>query len=69
MIRENIPGPGNYTLKVDKSLPSFKFGSEKRGNLIKNDIPGPGQYKIPCTIADVPSYQRSGGFTGGYKFI
>ncbi len=69
-IREGFPGPGNYSLKGDSSLPSFKFGSEKRGAIAKNDTPGPGQYRIPCTIADVAAYSKSGnGFSPYYKFV
>jgi hypothetical protein len=57
-------------LKSEKSVPSFRFGSEKREWISKNEIPGPGQYKIPCAIVDVVGYQRStGGFDSTYRFV
>ncbi len=68
-IREGFPGPGNYTLKTDRTTPCFRFGSEKRGVERKNETPGPGQYKIPSSMVDVPQYSRTGGFDASYKFI
>ena len=68
-IRENLPGPGNYSLKTERSTPSFRFGTGKRVEERKNDTPGPGQYRIPNTMCDVASYSRTGGFEASYKFI
>lgn len=68
--KENLPGPGNYNLKSIRSTPSFRFGTEKRGQSAKNETPGPGQYKIPCTMVDVNDYTRStGGFNPQYRYI
>ena len=68
-IRENLPGPGNYYLKTERSTPSFRFGTGKRVEERKNDTPGPGHYRIPNTMCDVASYSRTGGFEASYKFI
>ncbi len=68
-IRENLPGPGNYSLKSEKQTPSFKFGSEQRGHVIKNDTPGPGAYRIPSTMCDVPTFMKTGGFDPTFKFV
>ena len=68
-IRENLPGPGNYSIKSDRLTPSFRFGSEKRGATTRNDTPGPGQYRIPSSMVDVPQFFRTGGFDPTYKYI
>jgi len=68
-IREGLPGPGNYSLKLDRSTPAFKFGSEKREWIAKNETPGPGQYKVPCSMVDVPTYLRTNGFSGNYRYV
>jgi len=39
-----------------KSVSSFKFSKEEKIKPIKSETPGPGHYKIPCSIADAPSY-------------
>ncbi len=68
-VRENFPGPGNYTVKSDKGN-AFRFGSEKRDWRLNSESPGPGQYHIPCSIVDVAGYQRSNAaFDNKYKFI
>lgn len=67
--RENIPGPGNYLLKVTKSTPSFSFGTEKRNKIQTNSSPGPGQYHIPCSIVDVPKYLMTQTFDSRFRYI
>lgn len=67
--RENIPGPGNYMLKLNNSTPSFRFGTEKRDKSAAHGVPGPGQYRIPCSIVDVPQYSMTGNFNQSYRYI
>lgn len=59
------PGPGDYKSKVDSSKhknPVYGFGSNKRRISRKlreaTSLPGPGSYHIPCTIGEVPEYER-----------
>ena len=69
IVKENIPGPGNYNLKLEQNN-SIKFGTEKRDWKIKSDTPGPGQYYIPCSMVDVPRYTRGGSsFQEKWKFV
>jgi hypothetical protein len=47
---EFTPGPGNYNLRTERSLvvPSYKFGNEKKCELLNTTskfVPGPGNYK------------------------
>jgi hypothetical protein len=68
-LKENVPGPGNYNTKSETS-PSFRFGTEKRDQKLKNVTPGPGQYRIPCSMVDVANYQRtSSGFQEKWRVI
>jgi hypothetical protein len=69
-MRENLPGPGNYNFKSDKTSPGFKFGTDKRGVTPKNDTPGPGQYRLPSSVGYVADYARSSsGFDSNYRYI
>jgi hypothetical protein len=67
--RENIPGPGNYVLKVNKSTPLYSFGTERRDKVQTNSTPGPGHYHIPCSMVDVPRYLMNQTFDSRFKYI
>lgn len=67
--KENVPGPGNYTARVDNTNKAFKFGTQKREGLKVNSTPGPGQYRIPCTIVNIPTYNMGGTFDNKFKYI
>ena len=49
--REHTPGPGNYNLRVPSQLivPSYRFGHEKKGDMVfvyTRFVPGPGNYEF-----------------------
>lgn len=67
--KENVPGPGNYSVKNDSDSRSFRFGNDKRAKHMDNGTPGPGQYRIPCTIVDVPRYNMNGTFDNRFRYI
>jgi hypothetical protein len=67
--RENIPGPGQYSIDNKKGT-AFKFGTEKRDKKVKEMTPGPGQYYIPCSMVDVPKYlTNSAGFNAQFRYV
>jgi len=69
-MKENIPGPGNYNSATERTMPSYKFGSEARDKKSANATPGPGQYHIPSSMVDVPRYLTTGGgFNNSFRYI
>ena len=70
VVKENVPGPGQYDIKDNMNGPKFAFGKEKRNEYDKSDVPGPGQYHIPCSIVDVNEYTRQQGkFDPYFKYV
>lgn len=69
-MRENFPGPGNYNSITERTIPTFKFGTELRDKRHDNLTPGPGQYHIPYSMMDVPRYLTTGGgFNNSFRYI
>jgi hypothetical protein len=50
------PGPGQYDTRKGMKGPKWGFGSEKRGDNMKNSTPGPGHYDHRSLVGDVPKY-------------
>jgi hypothetical protein len=70
LVRQNFPGPGNYSSHGGDKGPKFSFGNEKRindGNK-GGETPGPGQYKIPTSVSNTPNFV-SGGWDPNFKFV
>lgn len=69
--RFNTPGPGKYENNKSpekKDAPKFSFGKEaQRGKLAVTNAPGMGIYKIPCQIANLPSY--TGARSKDFAFV
>ena len=59
-LKINIPGPGNYKTNTSScNGPKYGFGTMQRpeiGGKKPTDTPGPGHYKIPCKVADLPTF-------------
>jgi len=69
-MKENVPGPGNYNYHTERTMPSYRFGTEARDKKMTNTTPGPGQYHIPVSIVDVPRYLTTGGgFNASFRYI
>jgi hypothetical protein len=70
VVKENVPGPGQYDIKDNMNGPKFAFGKEKKNENEKSDVPGPGYYHIPCSIVDVNEYTRQQGkFDPYFKYV
>lgn len=68
-MRENFPGPGNYSNKSETFGPKYSFNHDKRAKTPGSiNTPGPGQYKIPTTIFNVPNFS-SGNWDPNFKFV
>ena len=74
-IRENTPGPGNYTVNNpnnsfnrDALGSKYSFGKAERAKSAYNNTPGPGQYKIPTSIFNVPNFTQ-GAWDKSLKFV
>lgn len=47
-VKDGIPGPGQYQISREDSVPKIRFGTASRTSLDdpkKKYIPGPGQYR------------------------
>lgn len=70
-IKDNIPGPGLYTLNNhNEQKHQHRFGTQQRNSSRPDSFPGPGQYRIPCSVVDINDYTRvNGKFNPEYRYV
>ena len=70
IIKQNIPGPGKYSIKDSVSNHPFMFPPEHKTISEEVITPGPGSYRIPCRFNDINVITRERGlWDPSFKYV